>query len=374
VAQHFITLIDLTRSFLDLSKDEADHALALHRESIVIDASLVGYIDYVGEDIWVDDLLKGGVTASNATVGMQHSLTEALNEMATYHRWAEKTKEKALIVRSASDIAKAKEEGRHGVIFGPQDSSFLEGNTEFLKIAYDYGIRAIQLTYNNRNAAGDGCRERCNAGLSNFGVSLVEEMNKLGVLVDLSHTGDQSSMEAIEASKDPVSFTHTMPRATTPREPSPFADWNNRHVFYGEFTKYALQRAKTDEAIQACAEKGGVIGITPFFAKKPGPTTLSDDILDHIDYTAELVGAEHVGFGSDLDFNSSLDRLAYIAKYPETLDVTYHAAMDKDWGYGWLEHMPNLTKGLVARGYSDKEVMGIIGGNWFHLFKRVWRG
>jgi len=169
VAQPFNTLIDLTRSFKDLNKDEVDHALALHRESIVIDASLVGYIDYVGEDIWVDDLLRGGVTASNATVGMQHSLTEALNEMTTYHRWAEKTKEKALIVRSASDIAKAKEEGRHGVIFGPQDSSFLEGNTEFLKIAYDYGIRAIQITYNNRNAAGDGCRGGATPGSATSG-------------------------------------------------------------------------------------------------------------------------------------------------------------------------------------------------------------
>ncbi len=77
-------------------------------------------------------------------------------------------------------------------------------------------------------------------------------------------------------------------------------------------------------------------------------------------------------FGSDLDFRSNLDRLAYIAKYLETLDITYHAAMDKD--YWWLEHMPNLTKGLVARGYSDEEVIGIIGWNWFNLFKRVWRG
>ncbi|MCX6641928.1 MAG: membrane dipeptidase, partial [Candidatus Bathyarchaeota archaeon] len=111
-----------------MSKDEIEHAEALHRKSVVIDASLVGYLDYVGEDIWVDDLLKGGLTASNATVCMQHSLTDALNEISQYHDWAEKTKERAFIVRKADDIKRAKIEHRHGVIFGPQDSSFLEGN------------------------------------------------------------------------------------------------------------------------------------------------------------------------------------------------------------------------------------------------------
>ena len=362
------------RSYLDLTKDEIAHAMALHKESYVIDASLVAYLDYVGEDIWVDDMLRGGLTASNVTVGMQTSLTEALNEMSQYHSWAEKTKEKALLVRKAEDIKKAKREGKHGVIFGPQDSSFLEGNTGFLKIAYDYGIRVIQITYNNRGLAGDGCKERCNAGLSNFGVALVEEMNRLGVLVDLSHSGDQTSMDAIEMSKDPVAFTHICPRVSTPRELSDWAKWNNRHTFYGEFTNYSLQRAKTDEAIKACAEKGGIIGITPYFAKKPGKSTLTDDIVDQIEYTADLVGADHVGFGSDVDYNSTLDRMAYIQRYPETVDVTYFSALDKDWGYGWLGYMPNLTKGLVARGYSDGDIRGILGGNWLRLFERVWRG
>ncbi|MBN2334010.1 membrane dipeptidase [Candidatus Bathyarchaeota archaeon] len=364
----------MTRSFKDLTRDEEAHALALHREAVVIDASLVGYTDYVGEDIWVDDMLAGGVTACNATVCMQHSIGEALRELKSYHSWAERSKEKALIVESAADIAKAKKEGRHGVVFGPQDSSFLEGTLHFLKIAYDYGVRVIQLTYNNRCAAGDGCRERGDAGLSNFGVALVEEMNRLGVLVDLSHTGDRSSMDAIEISRDPVSFTHTLPRASTPREISDFAKWNNKYMFYGGWTEYALQRAKTDEAIKACAEKDGVIGITPFFAKKPGKSTLTDDILDQIDYTADLVGADHVGFGSDVDFNSTLDRMAYIGQHPENVDVTYYPALDKDWGYGWLRHMPNLTRGLVSRGYSDAEVKGVIGENFYRLFRKVWRG
>jgi len=356
------------RSYLDLSRDEEEHALALHRESIVIDSSIVAFIHGVGEDIWIDDVLKGGVTASNATVCMQRTLSEALREVSGYHEWAEKKKDKALIVRKAYDIERAKKEGKHGVVLGPQDSAFLEGNIRFLEAAWDWGIRIVQLSYSLRNEAADGCFERCDAGLSNFGVALVEAMNKGGMLIDLSHVGDRSTMEAIEMSKDPVSLTHVCPRATTPRELSPYAIWAGGEAFL----RIARQRGKTDEALCACAERGGMIGVTPFFAKKAGPTTITDDLMDQVDYTVDLVGVDHVGFGSDLEFPNSVYRGAYIWKYPERVDVTYHTPMDKTWGYGWLEHMPNFTKGLVARGYSDQEIKKILGLNWMKLFKNVW--
>ena len=360
------------KSYLDLSKDEEEHAMALHRESIVIDSSIVAFINYVGEDIWLDDMFKGGVTAANATVCMQRTMSQALHELSGYHTWAEKKKDKALIIRKPSDIEKAKKEGKHGLIFGPQNSSFLEGNISFLKVAWDWGIRIIQITYNSRNEAGDGCVERCDAGLSNFGVNLVEEMNRLGVLVDLSHVGDMSSMEAIEISEDPVSFTHVIPRSSTPKDIGPYGEWSSRYGVYGQFEKYSVARGRTDEALKACAEKGGMIGVTPYFAKKKGPTTLTDDLMDQIDYTVNLVGSNHVGFGSDLDFRNSVTRGAYIWKHPDRIDVTYHTPMDKTWGYGWLENMPNLTKGLVARSYSDKEIKAILGDNWVRLFKKVW--
>ena len=361
------------RSYLDLSKDEVDHALAIHRESIVIDASIVPFINYVGEDMWIDDVLRGGITAGNATVCMQRSFADAMREIIEYNDWAEKKHDKALLVRKASDIERAKREGKHGIIFGPQDSSFIERNLEFLRIAHYMGLRIMQLTYNLRNEAGDGCVERCDAGLSNFGVGLVEEMNRLGILIDLSHTGDRSSMEAIEMSRDPVSFTHVLPRESTPREMGGYAEWVTRMNMWGDFGKYSLQRAKIDEALQACAKKGGVIGITPFFSKKKGPSTLTDDLMDQIDYVVELVGVDHVGFGSDLEFPNSVTRGCYIWKYPDRIDRTYYTPMDKSWGYGWLEHMPNFTKGLVARGYSDAEIRKILGLNFVNLFKRVWR-
>ncbi len=106
--------------------------MALHKESIVIDASIVGFIEHVGEDMMLDDLLKGGITASNATVCMQHNLSEAMGELTRYHDWAEKKHDKVLIVKTSEDIVKAKREGKTGIIFGPQDSQFLEGKIKFL--------------------------------------------------------------------------------------------------------------------------------------------------------------------------------------------------------------------------------------------------
>ena len=130
--------------------------MALHEESIVIDASTVGFIEYVGEDLMLDDLLKGGVTASNVTVCMQYNLSEAMGELARYHDWAEKKKDMTLIVKTSEDIVKAKKDGKTGVILGPQNSQFLEGKTRFLEIAHMMGVRIIQLSYSWRNFAADG--------------------------------------------------------------------------------------------------------------------------------------------------------------------------------------------------------------------------
>jgi membrane dipeptidase len=365
----------MTRSYLDLSKDEKEYALNLHKESIVIDSSVVAVIDYVAENMWLDDMLKGGLTATNLTVCMQRNFTEAIKELIEYRHWAHLNEGKVVLVEKGADIERAKKEGKHGILFGPQDSMFLERSIDLLDVAYNHGLRAMQLTYNWQNEVGSGCREENDSGLSIFGERVVEKMNKLGILIDLSHTGDQTCWDAIEQSRDPVSFTHIIPRRSTPERPGGYAEWANRSTsLWGDFVKYSKQRGKPDEMIQACAEKGGVIGVTPFFAKKEGKSTITDDTLDQLDETVDIVGVDHIGFGSDLEFPNSITRGCFIWKNPDRIEVDYFTPMDRTWGYGWLEHMPNFTMGLVARGYSDQEVKKILGLNFLKLFKRVWRG
>lgn len=361
------------RSYLDLSKDERDHALALHEESIVIDSSVVAVIEYVAENMWLNDVLKGGLTATNLTVCMGRSFTKALQELIEHNHWAKKNSDKVLVIKKASDIIKAKKEGKHGIMYGPQDSMFLERDVDLLEVAYQHGLRAMQLTYNWQNEVGTGCREKKDAGLSIFGESVVEKMNELGILIDLSHTGDQTCWDAIEMSKDPVSFTHIIPRRSAPEKPGGYAEWSNRSTnLWGSFVKYSKQRGKPDDMMHACVEKGGVIGVTPFFVKKAGPSNITDDLLDQVDETVDIVGVNNVGFGSDLEFPNSVTRGCFIWKNPDRIDVDYFTPMDKTWGYGWLEHMPNFTMGLVARGYSDRDIKKILGDNWVKLFKRVW--
>ena len=363
------------RSYLDLSKDERDHALALHEESIVIDSSVVAVIEYVAENMWLKDVLTGGLTATNLTVCMGRSFTKALQELIEHNHWAKKNSDKVLVVKKASDIIKAKKEGKHGIMYGPQDSMFLERDVDLLEIAHQHGLRAMQLTYNWQNEVGTGCREKKDAGLSAFGEAVVEKMNELGILIDLSHTGDQTCWDAIEMSKDPVSFTHIIPRRSAPEKPGGYAEWSNSSTsLWGSFVEYSRQRGKPDDMMQACVEKGGVIGVTPFFAKKAGPSSITDDLLDQVDETVDIVGVDHVGFGSDLEFPNSVTRGCFIWKNPDRIDVDYFTPMDKTWGYGWLEHMPNFTMGLVARGYSDQDVKKILGENWVKLFKQVWGG
>ena len=361
------------RSYLDLSKDEKEHALALHKESIVIDSSIVSVIEYVTEDMWLKDVMAGGLTASNLTVGMQRRFAEAIAEIIEHNHWAKKNEDKVLVVKKSTDIEKAKREGKHGIMYGPQDSMFLERNIDFLDIAYEHGLRAMQLTYNWKNEVGDGCREKKDSGLSWFGESVVERMNKLGILIDLSHTGDQTCWDAIEQSKAPVSFTHIIPRRSAPKKVGGYAEWANRSTsLWGDFVAYSKQRGKPDDMMQACVEKGGVIGVTPFFAKKAGSSTLTDDLMDQLDETVDIVGVDNTGFGSDLEFPNTVMRAAFMYKNPGRIDVDYFTPMDKDWGYGFMENMPIFTMGLVSRGYSDQEIKKILGLNFMKLFKRVW--
>jgi membrane dipeptidase len=211
----------------------------------------------------------------------------------------------------------------------------------------------MQLTYQTRNYVGDGCAEGADTGLSSFGRDLIQEMNRLGILVDLSHCGRRTTDEAIDASKKPVVFSHTHP-----------------------YTLAEHQRNKTDEQIQALAEKGGVMGITeysPIAEVKPGVRPTIVDYLDQIDYVAKLVGVEHVGIGLDIDETSTSERFAeFKREFPE-LCRNYDFETRRIDGLSELTDCPQIARGLVSRGYSDDEILMILGGNFMRAFRKVWR-
>jgi membrane dipeptidase len=255
-------------------------------------------------------------------------------------------------VDSPSDLERVKGSGKIGVLLGVQNSEHFQ-NAEDVNLFRGLGQRVSQLTYNTRNLIGNGATERRDEGLSDFGVAIVERMNKVGMAVDVSHCGDRTTLDAFEVSKKPVLITHSNCRALVAGHP----------------------RLKTDEAIKKMAATGGVMGITAvrMFVKADEPTTI-EHVLDHFDHVVKLVGVEHVGIGSDSDLDGYDDlppeenkrlRAGYKGSYAfrEKIDVE---------GLDHPQRVFDLTEGLLRRKYSEKNVELMLGGNFTRVLSQIW--
>ena len=220
-------------------------------------------------------------------------------------------------------------------------------------------MHIIQLTYNNQNLVGSGCYEDEDNGLSYYGREVIKEMNRLGVMVDLSHVGERTSMDAIEVSTQPVAITHANPV------------WAK-----------AVKRNKSDTLLRALAESGGVVGLNlePAFLPNGTETTLSE-FCDMAARTVELMGIEHVGLGTDHHLNHSTEQARYwimgrwTRSLPDYVDVVPTAWRGGVTGWpSWIQtpaDMPNLAQGLREHGFTAEEVAAIMGGNWLRQFDQV---
>jgi membrane dipeptidase len=245
-----------------------------------------------------------------------------------------------------------KASGKVGLLLGLQDSDHFRSPDD---VDYFWGLgqRVSQLTYNSRNLLGNGSTERRDEGLSDFGVSIVERMNKIGMAVDVSHSGDRTTLDAFDVSKKPVLITHSNCRALTANHP----------------------RCKTDEAIKAMAAKGGVMGITEVrqFVSAKEPTNL-DSMLDHFDYVTKLVGVEHLGVGSDIDllgYDGMPDDEKKNLKASYKASYGFRDKLDLD-GYNCAKRSFDLADGLIGRKYSDANIELILGGNFRRVIKEIW--
>mgnify|MGYP001066960756 CR=1 FL=1 len=325
-----------------------EKAKKLHFDSIVIDG--------LNASIFNKELLervkKGGITAFNATVSTIEDFKDTISNILFWKKMFLEFKNLIIPVTNVKDIEKAKELNKVGIILGFQNTSPLEGNIKFLSVFKEMGVKIIQLTYNERNLVGNGCFERVDGGLSKFGIRIIKEMNKLGILVDLSHVGPKSTMEAIEISEKPVAITHANPR-----------------------TLFDYPRNKTDEQIKLLASKDGVIGVTfwPFFLSK-GMNSTIEDYLDNIDYMINLVGIDYVSIASDFFLNRSREMLqkfrAGRSEEPSTVEFEWPVIYPE--GIRIPEEFPNITYGLLKRGYSHEDVRKIMGKNLVRIFKEVW--
>ena len=381
-----------THSILELSAAEAERAADLHRSSVVIDtaapscapgafteamvAALVAAVaaggsagELIGalERIVDEALMKGehpdfwslwdqaGVDVASITVGVfgRRPFTHE-NAVADLARWVRRFDRLPELIRvtRASDIVRSQTAGTHGVLLHLANAALIGEDIDQLVVLRDLGVGSMQLTYNARNLIGDGCAARRDGGLSTFGVDVLHAMNDLGILVDLAHSGDQTTLDAIELAHSPCAITHSSCR-----------------------TLVDIPRAVGDDVLRAIGQSGGYFGVlvTPFTITIDEAPTL-DVWLRHVHHAAEIAGIENIGIGTDwgVTFPQVLvDRLN-----AEMLRPGFRPSHAVDWGASlpgfssWAD-WPNLTQALVADGFNDEEIRGLIGGNFQRVFSQV---
>ncbi len=390
-------------AILQPSESQLEHGLALHRDAVVCESYSLGLqapidgeavakavesgaseveLQYLSEQMrmtrWAaDDELKAeylaaweasGVTCSFQNTGEEgNDPMRMLGRLAHYTHLTDRMRDHVSRAAFPGDIAAAKAAGRHCIyqtcngVPLPGEQATVEQELRFISQFFELGCRMMHLTYNRRNPIGDGCAEPANAGLSDFGRAVIAEMNEVGVIIDVAHSGWRTCQEAAEVSRKPIVSSH-----------SACAALNHHH------------RCKPDEVMRAIAGKGGTLGITnvPAFL---GGSGCIDSMLDHVDHAVKVVGVDHVTLGTDRAYVSCRSR-------EENAKVRGRRGVRRRWEALWpaddpvgrpewrrepmvqsmaWTNFPLFTVGLVQRGYSDDDIRKILGGNILGVAREV---
>ena len=264
--------------------------------------------------------------------------------------------ELVVLATTTEDIVRAKANGQIAFVVSLEGAAMIENELDRIDILYGLGVRCLGIAYSEANALGSGLKEPHDGGLTTFGRQAVRRMNKLGIAIDVSHSGDRTSLDTVEASDKPIFITHAGARAL----------WNSN-------------RLKPDDIIKACAAKGGVIGIeaaphTTISQKNPRHSI--ESFMEHFEYCADLVGIDHVAFGPDVLFG---DHVGLHTTLSEALSIGASRGKLEYPKVEWVdglespaEAFPNIVRWLVTHGYSDEDIAKAVGGNVMRVLKEVW--
>jgi membrane dipeptidase len=325
-------------------------AAKVYRNSIVIDATAPILVNDEDWPKWQ----QGGVTCAFATLTISRggaNMPGVITSTAAWFAKLRKHGDRLLHATSVADIERAKREGKLAVVFHFQNGAPIEYDINLVELYQRLGVRVIQLTYNVKNPLGDGCLERTNAGLSDLGVAAVKEMNRVGILVDLSHTGERTTLDAMEVSEKPVAFTHANAKAVCDHP-----------------------RNITDEQMRKLAGLDGIMGLNGFppFVRANDPAPTLDHLIDHLDYIKKTIGIDHVGLGLDYFHSPRSD-------YDKRLASGEWKASDyppPPWNYprgiGDASQLSAIAPAMAKRGYTDTEIAKVLGENFLRVLRAVW--
>ena len=324
-------------------------APAIHDDLIVIDALQASNWDRE----LLEELRAGGVTAVHVTLAFWEDARATLDNIGRWHRFFENHGDIVMPVRTAGDIEAAKAAGKTGIIFGFQNCSPIEDDLALVQVFHELGVRIMQLTYNNQSLIGAGCYEANDPGISRFGRQVIAEMNRVGMIIDLSHSAERTSLEAIEISERPVAITHANP-----------------------LSFHEGLRNKSDTLLKALAESGGMLGFSTYPFHIGGADTTLEAYCGMIADTVSMLGVDHVGFGTDMCRKLSSEYLDWMRSGRWSKEIDSGEA--KTAGGGWPDwptwfqtpaDFPNLTQGLLDKGLGETDVGKIMGGNWLRFFR-----
>jgi len=303
-----------------------------------------------------EDLKAGGFTCVTPTLGFWEGAIESFDAIGAWRDLVRANADIATIARSTDDILSAHRDGKVAMLFGYQNTNLLDGRIRYVELFAELGVRVLQLTYNNQNELGSSCYETVDPGLARFGREVVREMNHCGMLVDLSHVGERTTLEAIEHSQKPVAITHANPTSIFPHK-----------------------RNKSDAIIKALAAKGGVIGCAAY--RNITPVAACDSVdawAEMVARTVDIAGIDHVALGTDFSHHNNQKYLDWMRAGRWTRSVQYGAGSATNAAPSekpaWLKRIAGLAAvapALAKIGFKGDEVEKITSGNWLRLYRAV---
>ncbi len=309
---------------------------------------------------WSRDVFKinkeAGLDAVHVTIVYHEDYDELLDEIKKWEGYFKDNSDLIFLGKSFEDIEKARLENKTSIFFGFQNCSPIEDDINLVEKIHDLGCRFMQLTYNNQSLLATGCYEKIDGGVTNFGKEVIKEMNRVGIVVDMSHSAEKSTFDAIEFSEKPIAITHANP------------------TFW-----HAAKRNKSNTLLKTLGESGGMLGLSlyPHHLKDNSNCTL-DSFCEMVAKTAEIINVKNIGVGSDLCLNQPDSVVEWMRNGTWSKNNNYGEGSKYKSGFPkqpkWFQDargFSNLEKGLKKIGFSDNEINGILGNNWYNFYKKI---
>jgi len=299
---------------------------------------------------------SAGLDAVHVTIVYHEDYDELLAELKKWEKIFEENSDIIFLGKDFKDIDKAKNESKTAIFFGFQNCSPIEDNIGLVEKVHELGCRFMQLTYNNQSLLATGCYEKIDSGVTNFGREAIKEMNRVGIVVDMSHSAEKSTMEAIEISEKPIAITHANP-----------SFW------------HAAKRNKSSDLLKMLGDSGGMLGLSLYPHHLKDNTNCSlDSFCEMVAKTAEIIDVSKIGIGSDLCLDQPDSVVEWMRNGTWTKTKNYGEGSKNKPGFpkqpDWFQDargFSNIEKGLKKIGFSDDETHGILGNNWYNFYKSI---